>query len=130
MNISSLLQQIRAFQPQKPGANPASGGNAFAELSGALNSGNLPGAQKALTDMKQLLISAGSIGAANSLKNDFDALGKAIGSGDTSAARTSLAQLARDAQAGLGAETARKPPAYGGLQGLLGSGRTLAGFAM
>jgi len=130
MNISSLLQQIGAFQPQKPGTNQGMGGGAFAALSGALTSGNLPGAQKALTDMKQLLISAGSIGAANSLKNDFDALGKAIGSGDASAARTSLAQLARDAQAGLGAETSRKPPPHGGLQKLLGSGRTLAGFAM
>jgi len=128
MNISSIMQQLGLAQGPGPGTKQDQNGNAFAALSGALSSGNLSGARSAFTDVKQLLISAGSIGAANSLKNDFDSLDKALGSGDLSAARKDLAQLKTDAQAAWQVQTPTKAPRHS-LQSLLGTGRTLVGLA-
>src|SRR5258708_13246955 len=102
MNIASLQQA--AYQPID--RSPALGlgkkldqaRQDFEALSTSLQSGNLPGAQNSFNDLKKLLVSAGSIGAANSVKNDFDTLGKAIGSGDLPAAKKDLSQLQNDVQ--------------------------------
>jgi hypothetical protein len=87
-----------------------------------LQSGNVTAAQQSFRDLKQLLVSAGSIGVANSLKNDFDALGTSL-----QAARQDLRNLKSDAQAALGGTA--KPRGHN-LQGLLSTGRTLAGLVM
>jgi hypothetical protein len=96
-------------------------------LTGALQSGNLSSAKSAFSDLRQLLIGAGSIGAANSLKSDFDALGKALGSGDVCTARQDLAQVKTDAQSALQSQMPRKSSGHN-LQRLLSTGRTLAGL--
>lgn len=102
MNISALHQA--AYQPIA--RIPANGlgktlnqaGQDFQALSASLSSGDTSGAQSSFDDLKKLLQSAGSIGAANSVKNDFDLLGKALSSGNVGEARKDFQQLQTDVQ--------------------------------
>jgi hypothetical protein len=80
----------------------------FQQLASALQSGNLPGAQSAYSNIQQLLqgnqgsstsnTSSTSTGS-NTLQNDFAALGQALQSGDLSTAQSAFAQLQSDFQA-------------------------------
>ena len=65
----------------------------FRQLSEALNSGDVEGAQSTFNDLKKVLQSAGSIGAASSVKDSLDSLGKDLGSGSVSLAQQDLRRL-------------------------------------
>lgn len=82
----------------------------FGQLLGALQSGDVSGAQQAYAAMQQLLpvqaatpadSSGATSGGANSdtVKADFSALGKALSSGSLTGAQDAVAQLQKDAQA-------------------------------
>ena len=106
MNISSIgqtaAQLIQKVQSQSlGGARRQDGNNNFAALSGALKSSDLSSASKAFSDIRNLLTSAGSIGAANHLKTDLDAIGKALRSGDLNQARQDISQLKADVRSAL-----------------------------
>ena len=139
MHITSLLQA--GSQPIE--RNPATGmGKTFAQakqnfelMSASLNQGDVSGAQSSFSDLKKLLSSAGSIGAANSVKNDFDSLGKALGARDVPAAQKEFTRLKTDVQAIM-------QPGHGHMPGLptrlpvggtvyqagLSAARSIAGF--
>lgn len=80
----------------------------FNQLLGALQSGDVQGAQQAYAAMQQLLpgmqaatqASAGAAGnvAANAVTTDFSALGTALSSGSLSGAQDAVAKLQQDAQ--------------------------------
>ena len=78
----------------------------FQQLSSALQSGDLSGAQSAYSNIQQLLgASSGSSASTTSsngpstLQNDFAALGQALQSGDLSTAQSAFSQLQSDFQA-------------------------------
>lgn len=68
----------------------------FQALSESLTSGNVTGAQSALSDLKKLMRSAGSIGAATSVQNGIASLTKDLGSGDVASAKQDAQQLKTD----------------------------------
>src|SRR5882724_11206793 len=85
-------------------------------LSTALQTGDLQSAQKSYSDLQKLLQSTGAISQASTspatpasparnpadalttIKNDFQALGQALSSGDLAGAQKDYAQLATDSQ--------------------------------
>jgi hypothetical protein len=77
----------------------------FSQLLGALQSGDMQGAQQAYSAMQQLLpgiqaaaqTSAGAVG--NAVTTDFSALGAALSSGSLSGAQDAVTKLQQDAQA-------------------------------
>ena len=101
MNISSLLKTA-AYQPMDRiaalglGKSMSQAGQDFDAINASLKSGDLSSAKSSFNDLKKVLQSAGSIGAANTVRNDFDLLGKALGSGDVSSAQHDLEQLQND----------------------------------
>lgn len=68
----------------------------FQALSESLTAGDVTGAQSALTDLKKLMQSAGSIGAATSVQNGIASLTRDLGSGDVASAKQDAQQLKSD----------------------------------
>ena len=81
----------------------------FQSLSGSLGSGDVAGAQNTLADLKKLLQSTGSIGAANSVKSDLDSLGKNLGAHNVPSALQDLNQLQTDLQSSIQQNRGRLP---------------------
>ncbi len=103
MNIAAFIkpasyQPIDRIAALDLGKNLSQAGQDFDAINASLKSGDLSGAKTSFNDLRKVLQSAGSIGAANSVKNDFDLLGKSLGSGDVSSARQDLEQLKSDVQ--------------------------------
>lgn len=76
----------------------------FSQLLGALQSGDVSGAQQAYAAMQQLLpgfqeATQASSGTANTVGTDFSALGAALNSGSLAGAQDAVAKLQQDAQA-------------------------------
>lgn len=99
MNLSVLPQSAYAPIERIPafGLGKALGQD-FRQLSESLGSGDVEGAQSTFNDLKKLLQSTGSIGAATSVKDSLDSLGKDLGAGSVSLAQQDLRQLQSDLQ--------------------------------
>jgi len=101
MSISSISASTNTYQ-----AYQTSGQNnlkqiqqEFQDLTTALQSSDLTGAQKAITDLQQLMpnSSAGNQ-TQNAFATDLNALGQALQSGDVSDAQADFTKLQQDAQ--------------------------------
>ncbi|MGD0626086.1 MAG: hypothetical protein ABSB32_15380 [Thermodesulfobacteriota bacterium] len=109
MSISSISSVTSGYQPtltnwQNKLSQIRQG---FNNLASALQAGNLTDAQNAFTALQQLLPNSsagnqtqnGQQGSGqNAFATDFSALGKALQSGDLSAAQTAFAKLQQDTQ--------------------------------
>jgi hypothetical protein len=101
MLIASLLRHAgsQVAQGLKSQGGGASGGTqasrAFKSLKGAITSGNSSKTQVALSDIRKLLASAGSIGAANSVQNQLNSIGAALKSGSSSGGHAASSQAGR-----------------------------------
>jgi hypothetical protein len=74
----------------------------FNQLSTALQSGDLSGAQSAYASIQQLLqggANSTTANPSNTIQNDFSALGQALQTGDLSQAQSAFSQLQQDFQA-------------------------------
>jgi len=74
----------------------------FEQLAGALQSGDLSGAQSAYSSIQQLLAANTSLSSSsspNTLQSDFAALGQALSSGSLTQAQSAFSQLKSDFQA-------------------------------
>jgi len=105
MSISSISSVTDPYQ-----TNQTNGQNNFAQfrkdfqaIGSALQSGDLAGAQKAFTDLQQLLPDSSASnqtqnGQQNPFTADMDALSKALSSNNASDAQTAYAKLQQDMQ--------------------------------
>jgi hypothetical protein len=99
---TSLLSDLSAQHRQNPFQEIKQD---FSQLAGALQSGDLTGAQSAYSSIQQLLqqyqgssnASANST-SSNPIQNDFAALGQALESGDLTQAQSAFSQLQTDVQ--------------------------------
>jgi len=109
MSISPLSSSLVSDLSQQHRQNPFQEiRQDFEQLAGALQSGDLSDAQSAYSSIQQLLqsyqgssnTSAGSSGTstANTVQNDFAALGQALQSGDLTQAQSAFSQLQTDVQ--------------------------------
>jgi hypothetical protein len=106
MSISPLSSSLLSDLSQQHRQNPFQEiRQDFEQLSSALQSGDLSGAQSAYSSIQQLLQNyqgssnngAGSNGV-STIQNDFSAVGQALQSGDLTEAQSAFAQLQTDAQ--------------------------------
>lgn len=101
MSISSISASTNTYQ-----AYQTSGQNNlkqirqdFQDLASALQSSDLTGAQKAITDLQQLMPnSSASNQTPNAFATDLNTLGQALQSGNVSDAQADFAKLQQDAQ--------------------------------
>jgi len=114
MSISFPTTQYQtpvSYQPQQKGSLRSQIQQDVQTLSADLKSGDLQGAQKSYADLQKILQSAGAIsagstsptpaaaklgGGLNTVLNDFQTLGQALGSGDLAEAQKDFAQLQSD----------------------------------
>ena len=107
MSIQGVTANAYPYVPNTQ-SGTSSFGSDFKDLASALQSGDLASAQSAFSEIQGLFSKVqGSQGASGSnvsgkqgqLKSDFDALGQALKSGNTSAAQDAFAKLTQDMQA-------------------------------
>ncbi len=107
MSIQGVTANTYPYVPNTQ-SSTSSFGSDFKDLASALQSGDLASAQSAFSEIQGLFSNAQSsqgatgsqVGAKQSqLKSDFDALGQALKSGNTSAAQDAFTKLTQDMQA-------------------------------
>lgn len=81
MSVSGISSVTSSLDPTGWRSTVKQGKQDFSKLLGALQSGDVPGAQQAYSAMQQLL--PGLQAAAGAIKTDFSALGTALSSGTT-----------------------------------------------
>ncbi len=106
LSISSLNNYYSSVYAQN---SPSAAQTDFQNLSQALQSGNLAGAQSAFAALQQSYqsqnptsssaSSSSSTSSSNPISTDLTSLGNALNSGNLSAAQTSFSQLEKDMQA-------------------------------
>jgi hypothetical protein len=107
MSISALSSNLVTDLSQQQWQNPFKEVRQdFEQLAGALQSGDLSGAQSAYSSIQQLLeantgssSSSPSSSSPNTLQSDFAALGQALSSGSLTQAQSAFSQLKTDFQA-------------------------------
>ena len=107
MSISGVLSSYSAYQPSSTQSNLKQVRQDFQDLAGALQSGDMPGAQTAYAALQQLIQGMQSAsqpqgngnGTQHQFNTDLAAVGKALQSGDVSAAQDAFKKLQQDMQA-------------------------------
>ena len=107
MTISSVSSNVSAYQSGSAQGNFKQARQDLRDLAGALQSGDLPGAQKAFSALQQLMQGVQQSGKSQSqgdgtqsqFGTDLAALGKALQSGDMSSAQDAFKKLQQDMQA-------------------------------
>ena len=105
MSISSISASTNTYQAYQTSRQSKSAQfqQDFQDLTSALQSSDLTGAQKAITDLQQLMPdSSASNQTPNAFPTDLNAVGQALQSGNVSDAQVDFAKLQQDVQSAQG----------------------------